>query len=273
MEDIITELQDMRYLNWTKTRKSSGTAGSFLKSYDEVEKKKIYYKLSDYDLVKGIIGHECVNEIVVQRLLRLLNVEHLEYTLVHALVIIDEKEYETYLCQSEDFKEKGEAKITLEDYYAMEKENNESPLDFCKRKGWEKYIYDMLLVDYLVLNRDRHGANIEVLRNKRNKSDRIAPLFDHGLSLLCRCQSNDDLAMFDVMEDKKVQCFVGSNSAVENLKLIPADFYKNIPALKKTDLNIIFKDLDKVIGKEYIKLMRKMIWERWCYIDSIRNSQ
>ena len=42
-----------------------------------------------------------------------------------------------------------------------------------------------ILTAYLILNRDRHGANIEVLRNSRKKTVRLAPLFDHGLSLLC----------------------------------------------------------------------------------------
>ncbi|SCX18300.1 hypothetical protein SAMN02910339_02552 [Lachnospiraceae bacterium YSD2013] len=35
MKDIIYEINDLRYLNWAKTRKSSGTAGSFLKAYDD----------------------------------------------------------------------------------------------------------------------------------------------------------------------------------------------------------------------------------------------
>ena len=117
MRDIIYELQDMRYLNWSKTRKSSGTAGSFLKSYDDAGKKKKYYKLSDSDPVLGIIGHECVNEIVVQRLLGILGIEHLEYTLVHAVVMVEGKEYETYLCESEDYKNGDEGKISLEDYF------------------------------------------------------------------------------------------------------------------------------------------------------------
>ena len=168
MEDIIRELQDLRYLNWSRTRKSSGTAGSFLKSYEESGNRKIYYKLSDFDSVKGIVGHECINEIIVQRLLNILGIEHLNYILVHALVNVDGKDFETYLCKSEDFKKAGESKISFEDYYAMEKEGNESPMVFCKRKGWEKNVYEMLLTDYLVLNRDRHGANIEVLRNHRN---------------------------------------------------------------------------------------------------------
>ena len=35
MEQIIHEMQDMTYLSWAKTRNSSGTAGSFLKAYEE----------------------------------------------------------------------------------------------------------------------------------------------------------------------------------------------------------------------------------------------
>ncbi len=45
----------------------------------------------------------------------------------------------------------------------------------------------MLVVDYLILNKDRYGANIEVLRNNKNNTIRSVPLFDHGLSLLFQC--------------------------------------------------------------------------------------
>ena len=63
LEQIIRQLQDMTYLSWAKARNSSGTAGSFLKAYDENASGKTYYKLSNYDAWAGIIGHECVNEI------------------------------------------------------------------------------------------------------------------------------------------------------------------------------------------------------------------
>ena len=46
MKQIIHEMQDMTYLSWAKMRNSSGTAGSFLKAYEE---GKIYYKRSNYD--------------------------------------------------------------------------------------------------------------------------------------------------------------------------------------------------------------------------------
>ena len=55
---VIREKQDLTYLNWTKTRESSGTAGSFLKAYSELNGIKTYYKLSNYDTINGITGHE-----------------------------------------------------------------------------------------------------------------------------------------------------------------------------------------------------------------------
>ena len=268
MKDIIFDLNDMRYLNWSKIRKSSGTAGSFLKAYDSSGKKKKYYKLSDWDAVNGITGHECINEVVVQRLLDHFGIGHLEYTLMHALVTIDGKDYETYLCESEDYKRAGEGKISLEDYYAMNRREGELPFDFCKRVGWEQYVYEMLFIDHLVLNRDRHGANIEVLRDSKAKSFRLAPLFDHGLSLVCKCHTKEELDDFDVMEDRKVQSFVGTSSTFENVKIIPKSFFDRLPKFDETDLDKIFDGLDSVIEPEFILKMREMIWERWCHLGS-----
>lgn len=50
-----------------------------MKAYYEINGKKTYYKLSNYDAFRGVIGHESVNEIIVDRLLTLLGVEHLSY--------------------------------------------------------------------------------------------------------------------------------------------------------------------------------------------------
>ena len=141
---LIKEKQNMTYLSWAKIRNSSGTAGSFLKSYSTAGDKKIYYKLSDYDPVNGIVGHECVNELIADRLLSILGIEHLSYTLVHAEVNINGKTNETYLCASEDFKEKGESKIALDAYYEAEKTENESLMEFCIRNGWENYVKENL---------------------------------------------------------------------------------------------------------------------------------
>ena len=58
---VVANKQDLTALSWAEARQSSGTAGTFLKSYDDLGPRKVYYKLSDYDAVNGIVGHECVN--------------------------------------------------------------------------------------------------------------------------------------------------------------------------------------------------------------------
>ena len=268
MEQIIYNLQDMTYLNWAQTRNSSGTAGSFLKAYEETPDGKIYYKLSNYDAFRGIIGHECVNEIIVDRLLNLLNIEHLPYQLIHAKIRVDDKPLETWLCASRDFKQRGETKIALDAYYQAERNQGESPLAFCIRSGWEKSIYEMLVVDYLILNRDRHGANMEVLRNRYRKTVRLAPLFDHGLSFFCRCENEAALEKEDVMADKPIQCFVGSRSAKDNLNLIPAGKSPELCPLQEKDLSSLIAGLDVVIDKRWLDRILEMIWKRWKEYES-----
>jgi len=82
---LVREKQDITYLSWSVYRNSSGTAGSFLKSYSELGGKKVYYKLSNFDKVQGVIGHECVNELIVDRLLTILGIPHLPYQLIHGV--------------------------------------------------------------------------------------------------------------------------------------------------------------------------------------------
>ena len=65
---IIKEKQDLTYLRWSHIRSSSGTAGNFLKASSNLGGIKRYYKLSNFDPDEGVTGHECVNEIIVDRL-------------------------------------------------------------------------------------------------------------------------------------------------------------------------------------------------------------
>ena len=271
LNQIIHELQDMTHLSWAKTRSSSGTAGSFLKAYEDGVDGKTYFKLSNYDAWKGIIGHECVNEIIVDRLLSILGISHLPYQLIHAKILIDQKEYETWLCASKDFKQRGESKIALDAYYQAESLPNESPMDFCIRNRWESTVYEMLVVDYLILNRDRHGANMEVLRNQRKKTIRLAPLFDHGLSLLSRCESTEAMLREDVMADKPVQCFVGSRSSWENLRLIPRDQHPPLHPLAENDRAILLEGLSEALDQQWLDRIWEMIWKRWQAYEDLCN--
>lgn len=267
--EIIHEKQDLTYLSWSLIRSSSGTAGSFLKATDDLQQPKIYYKLSNYDGINGIVGHECINEIIVDRLLNILEIEHLHYDLIHADIDVDGKEMETYLCASKDFKAHGEHKIALDAYYQAEKLDGETPLQFCTRNGWSDFIYKMLVVDFLILNRDRHGANIEVLRNARKKSLRLAPIFDHGLSLLFNCHTEEEINQFDLMKDRAVQCFVGSRSAQQNLMLIPKDEILALNPLQHTHKAYLLEGLDGIIPQSLQNKIWDMIWQRWEYYENL----
>lgn len=265
--------RDFTYLQWSKVQKTSGVAGSFLKAYSELGGRKTYYKLSNYDTKTGVVGHECVNEIIADRLLNFLGIEHLHYQLIYADISLNDKVESVYLCASEDFKNPGEDKIALDEFYEIEHLPGENELSFCIRQGWEDYIYKMIIVDFLILNRDRHGANIEVLRDKKTKSIRLAPLFDHGLSLLFSCRTDTDVDSFDVLKDRPVQSYVGSYSAHANLELIPPDKMPKLDVLHKEDKTRVLAGLESVVSPKLLEKIWDMIWKRWCYLEDFRNSR
>ena len=272
MEQIIHTPQDLTYLSWSKVRNSSGTAGSFLKSQEIMGGRKRFYKLSDYTPFQGVVGHESVNEVIVDRLLTVLDIPHISYQLILADIVIDNNQIRTWLCASDDFRERGEKKAALDDYYLANRQDNESPLDFCIRSGWAEYIYQMLIIDYLILNRDRHGANIEVLVNPHRKTVRLAPLFDHGVSFFCRT-SEDALEKEDVMDDKKVQCFVGTQSAWENLHLIPTDEFPHLNPLRESDRSFILSGLEDVLSRKRLDYTWEMIRKRWQAYENLCNQR
>ncbi len=274
MAKVILQKQDLTYLQWSKIRNSSGTAGSFLKAYSDFSDRKKYYKLSNFDSEKGIVGHESVNELIVDRLLDIFDVPHLSYELIHADVQIDNKVYETYLCASYDYKEKGEDKIALDEYYEVERFPSESKLDFCIRNHWEEYIYTMLAVDFIIMNRDRHGANIEVLRNPKKKTLRIAPLFDHGISLFYQCQSEKDYETLHIDEEKRVQCFfTNSSTARDNLCLIPKTQLPRLGKLVESDKKRLFMDLEDCLDSRLMDAIWNMIWRRYKEYEDLYNQK
>ena len=71
---LTKEKQDLTRLSWSVNRNSLGIGGSFLKAYSELGGTKTYYKPSNFDKTRGIIGHECVNELIVDRLLTILGI-------------------------------------------------------------------------------------------------------------------------------------------------------------------------------------------------------
>ena len=264
---IEKNIKDLKYLSWTKTRESSGIAGSYLKSYSYSNGKKVYYKLSYFDDINGVFGYEAINEIIACRIMEQLNINHLDYHLAKAEVMINGKEYETYLNYSYDFKKPGESKITFEKYYEMNKEYKEDVKSFVNRMNFTNEIYQMHIIDFLINNRDRHGANIEILYDSKTKKYRLAPLFDQGLSLLSPNYLDKDINEFNPKEIKRANSFIGTSDLETNLKTVPVDF---LP--KNLDIDSLFIDLD-FVNPLYLKKCRELISDRWCRLENIRNKK
>ena len=268
-KDFIAELQDLTYLNWTDTKLSPGTPGCFLKAYEENDGVKYYYKLSNYDSYRGVFGHENINELIISRFLTILGVEHLEYQLIHALVLINGKTIETYITKSVNFRKKEERKIAFDVFYDLNKQIDEAPLAFAIRMGWEMYFYQMMAVDYLICNRDRHGANIELLVDS-NGSVRPAPIFDHGCSLLFSCYSNlKSIEKFDVMEEGAVNNFIGSRSLEYNLQLLPKGKKLFKGNLTESDKETLLEGVKSLLPFQHTEKIWNMLWERWDYFAKI----
>ena len=262
MNDVITKLQDLRHLDWSERANTSGTAGCFLKSKEQTGAGLWYYKLSCYDSYRGIYGHECANEIVASRLMSILGVEHVKYRLVHALICINGEEHETWLNRSRSFRNKGERKQALDTFYDLNKKTGESPLELCERFGWENVIKKIMLVDYLIANRDRHGANIEVLQSP-NGDLRLAPVFDSGLSFVFSCYEDEQRVQdFDPLADVNANNFLGTRSLEENLRRFVGGNL-DVEVLKVTDKNTLFSGFEGVLSSCHIKKMWEILQRRW----------
>ena len=74
------------------------------------------------------------------------------------------------------------------------------------------------------------------------------------------------------MEDRRVQCFVGSGSSIQNLKLIPGEYLRVPGRLRETDRERLFEDLSEALPPAYQDAIWEMIWRRWEYYESLCNS-
>ena len=272
MRDVTRALQDLRYLSWSERANTSGTGGCFLKAKEETGSGTWYYKLSCYDSYRGIYGHECVNELIASRLMSFLGIEHVEYRLVHALITVDGKELETWVNRSRSFRKPVERKQAFDTFYDLHKEGEESPLELAKRYGWADRISQIMLLDYLIANRDRHGANVEVLQDRAGFC-RLAPVFDCGLSLVFSCYEDVARArVFDPMTDVNANNYFGTRSLEENLRRFvpaqPASF--GVTPLDKSSVEAAVKGLDSILPKEHCSKIKEMIWQRWCFYEALR---
>lgn len=71
----------------------------------------------------------------------------------------------------------------------------------------------------------------------------------------------------------QIQCFAGSRSVFENLKLIPVDLVPKLNLLKESEKAVLMEGSDGVISHTLQDRIWEMIWKRWCYYEDFCNSR
>ena len=250
-------LIDLQGLKWDNIESNNGTTqGTFPKAIINTAKGKVYYKLSRCDTYSNeITGYESIFEVIVYRLCKEMGLNCLKYDLVHGKIILPNniKSIETYLCVSKDFRGNAE-KITAEKLYVRFRKYNEDALTTFSRLGFSEYINQLLLLDYIIYNRDRHGKNIEF--SIENNHIKAAPIFDNGFSFVSPYGKDLELIKaFKVNSDMPVNNFIGSKSLLQNLNLIRKPILVN--KITRQTRQIIFKDTAQCLPR----VVRDKVWE------------
>lgn len=164
-------------------------------------------------LVKGTYyqaNQEPLNEWLTSKICERLNLDFCAYE----VDIIENK----LVSKCEDFITENEEIITAYDIFMSEKKPNdindfEHYINILEKHGIEnvrKSIQDMILIDYIVMNFDRHLKNYGIIRNVETlKWEKTTPIFDTGESMQCdkltsEINFNDGTCKFFTNTNKKI---------------------------------------------------------------------
>lgn len=189
-------------------------------------------------LVKGTYysaNQEPLNEWLVSQICKRLNLDYCNYT----IDIIDNK----IVSKCEDFITENEEIVTAYDIFNSEKKNNnindfEHYINILEKHGIKnarKSLQNMFLIDYIVMNFDRHLKNYGIIRNVETlKWEKVTPIFDTGESMQC-----DKLVNEMNFYDGECKFFTNTNKKISDLlNIIELDNY-DLKLLK--DIPIIFE--------------------------------
>lgn len=204
--------------------------------------KKVWIKKEGENyLYKGagtVHNFEPINEVLASRICEILELPHVEYTLdvVHSkrqdtLVSVckcainkDEEIIPTHSILTERAKEVTKTPEDYDLYLKILKEHHVPKA--------EEYLQKMFMLDYMLLNEDRHLSNFGVVRDVQTLEwKRICPIFDTGRSM----NTNVTMNYWDFSEGE-IKCFT--------TELIPS---------KKLERFFTIK-----IGKEQIEKMKAL---------------
>lgn len=269
------KVYDLRNINWVKSPGFTGTPGCYMKAKVKCSDNKIhYYKLSNFNEQFGFIGVESINEVIAYRVGKILGFDVLEQKLKCVIVKVNGIDYKTYMCDSVNYKNDNETRISIGDYYRSKSNGNRNVCDVLVNCGLERYVNIITVFDYLIIGRDRHDSNMEVLFNSKNGKLRTSPIFDNGISLLAPItldipirERENKIRDFKELDDYIGNNFIGTRSLSSNLYLINKPIYVN--KLTKEHKRSIFYGLHDVLSESDINKIWSILCYRYSYLRKI----
>ncbi len=175
----------------------------------------------------GAIQQEPYNEVIASKIMERLDIPHVNYSL------ITEEEYPYSIC--EDFITPQTELISA--WYVMQTEKKPNHISVyqhyvncCEKLGIPKIkqsLDQMMVVDYLIANEDRHQNNFGVIRDAESLNFiGTSPLFDSGTSLWF------DKPTPMIGRTAKLRCKPFKNTHEEQIKLVSSFDWLDISKLK-----------------------------------------
>lgn len=249
-----------KYLNQTINNKPDKTPNNTSNG----QLKKVWVKRDNENyLYKGagtIHNFEPINEVLASLMCEILDVPHVTYTLdvikgnrQNTLVSVckciinkDEEILPAYTILTE---EKEKVQKTINDYHIYLKILNENNVP-----NAEEYLQKMFMLDYILLNEDRHLNNFGVIRDvKTLEWKRICPIFDTGRSM----NTNVTTSYWNFKEGE-IKCFTNELISSKNLEPLFTIKIKEEQIEKLKKLQEKYKEMLEKYS-EYTKLSKEEI--------------
>ena len=160
---------------------------------------------------------------------------------------MDNVETSVLVSRSFDYVEQGYKRKSFEGYYLDNRDGIETPLNFSKRLSIETDIYKMFVFDFIICNMDRHGRNIDILRNRNNV--KLSCLFDNSLCFVHNKNNSDYKNRSYFNDEMSVNNYIGERNLLLNLYNI--DKIVNIRDIRDSDREILFQGLGRITTREF----------------------
>jgi hypothetical protein len=179
--------------------------GSLRKKWVISNGKRCLLKGSRYDEMQ-----EPFNEVIGSEIMKLLNIEHTEYGLVRNES--DNMPLSVCKCMVDCNTEYITAQVVRDTELKNDRNEYERFIQICENRGIKnakEKIDDMIAVDFIIGNTDRHTGNFGIIRNPDNLEWlKIAPVFDNGNSL---CHNVNKIDSIENNLDSRCRWLDGGN--------------------------------------------------------------